>query len=149
MNALIFFEIKFNCFLGRGWICTTILLFCFLERQKKKVENIGVSFAITDISAMEVQFHSRRIPCSVVLKENKAERIHIPKRMLLFYKNILFDKVVCNSSIPSCPNDIIDYMISYSLPTLKHKTYSERIQWLCNYVYEDKKIKTKLLESIY
>lgn len=151
LNECIDFFLRSNLtvFLVEDGFVRQYYYFVFWKGRKKKVENIGVSFAITDISAMEVQFHSRRIPCSVVLKENKAERIHIPKRMLPFYKNILFDKVVCNSSIPSCPNDIIDYMISYSLPTLKHKTYSERIQWLCNYVCEDKKIKTKLLESIY
>ncbi|EQV89335.1 hypothetical protein G893_03410 [Escherichia coli KOEGE 71 (186a)] len=123
--------------------------FIFLKGRKKKVKNIGVSFAITDISAMEIQFHSRRIPCGVVLKKELPGEIYIPKKIIQFYNGNFFDTFKFDLNNSSYHNDIINYLISYSCPELKNKTYSERIKWLCGYVHEDKKIKMKQLELLY
>jgi len=109
--------------------------FPFLFQQKKTIETIDVSFAITDISAMEIQFHSRDIPCCVIIDAIDIKQLYIPKKITSFYeRNVIAeqDKII----IRGCPEEIKAYLIGYDYPYLAGKEFSERIKWLCNHVHE-------------
>lgn len=65
-----------------------------IKLRRKITNNIKVSYALTDISAMEVQFHSRKIPCGVIVNGNCKENIFIPKSYYLIINIIYFTLVM-------------------------------------------------------
>ncbi|HDS9682795.1 TPA: hypothetical protein QH931_003994, partial [Escherichia coli] len=117
--------------------------------RRKITNNIKVSYALTDISAMEVQFHSRKIPCGVIVNGNCKENVFIPKKLLSYYKHNLFHISDDILNIESCPEYIQKYLLSYSFASLENMSFKQRVSWLCEYLKEDAKIKKDKLESLY
>ncbi|MDN2262537.1 hypothetical protein FCY76_23810, partial [Escherichia coli] len=123
--------------------------FPLIKLRRKITNNIKVSYALTDISAMEVQFHSRKIPCGVIVNGNCKENVFIPKKILSYYKHNLFHVGDDILNIESCPEYIQKYILSYSFSSLENMSFKQRIRWLCEYLKEDTKIKKDKLESLY
>lgn len=123
--------------------------FPLIKLRRKITNNIKVSYALTDISAMEVQFHSRKIPCGVIVNSNSEENIFIPKKLLSYYKNNLFNINDDILNIESCPECIQKYLLSYSFAPLESMSFKQRIRWLCEYLKEDVKIKKDKLNCLY
>ncbi|EFN5578686.1 hypothetical protein FQH21_27520, partial [Escherichia coli] len=114
--------------------------FPLIKLRRKITNNIKVSYALTDISAMEVQFHSRKIPCGVIVNGNCKENVFIPKKILSYYKHNLFHVGDDILNIESCPEYIQKYILSYSFSSLENMSFKQRIRWLCEYLKEDTKI---------
>ncbi|EPB6544128.1 hypothetical protein ACRRB3_003551 [Escherichia coli] len=123
--------------------------FPLIKLRRKITNNIKVSYALTDISAMEVQFHSRKIPCGVIVNGNCKENVFIPKKLLSYYKHNLFHVGDDILNIRYCPEYIQKYILSYSFSSLENMSFKQRIRWLCEYLKEDAKIKKDKLESLY
>ncbi|WP_202752893.1 hypothetical protein [Escherichia coli] len=123
--------------------------FPLIKLRRKITNNIKVSYALTDISAMEVQFHSRKIPCGVIVNGNCKENVFIPKKLLSYYKHNLFHISDDILNIESCPEYIQKYLLSYSFASLENMSFKQRVSWLCEYLKEDAKIKKDKLESLY
>ncbi|MCK3238967.1 hypothetical protein U9Y48_24705 [Escherichia coli] len=112
----------------------------------KKNTPIEVSFALTDISAMEVQFHSKGIPCAVIMNKKIS---HMPRKMGEYYEKNSFNHVNTSLNFNKDMDDIKKYLISYSYPFLKEMSSSERVLWLCKYATHLHKEKNNELSLLY
>lgn len=113
-------------------------------------KEISVSHAITDISAMEVQFLVKNIPTMVLANRHIYEELVIPSKMSLYYSNtmVFLDKKITNAICFYSPEIILSYIESYQENSLKKLTLSKRVEWLCDYVNKYKVVQDKLRENI-
>lgn len=91
-------------------------LFCLIHRVSHKKTDLRckVNFAITDISAMEVQLISKNIPVYVLENKNSKDQYVTPKKILNYYNLIENDQ---NLLVRCLDIDQIskDYIFSYTL----------------------------------
>lgn len=111
---------------------------------------VNVSHAITDISAMEVQLLVKNIPTLVLANKHRYKELVIPNRMNLYYSNtmVYLDDRYTKSMHFYSPNIILPYIENYQKSSLKNLTFSERVEWLCEYVERKKILKTKVIQNI-
>lgn len=111
---------------------------------------VNVSHAITDISAMEVQLLVKNIPTLVLANKHRYNELVIPNRMNLYYSNtmVYLDDRYTKSMHFYSPNIILPYIENYQKSSLKNLTFSERVEWLCEYVERKKILKTKVIQNI-
>ena len=113
-------------------------------------KTVNVSYAITDISAMEVQLLVKNIPTSVLANKHRYNELVIPNRMNLYYSNtmVYLDDGYTKSMHFYSPNIILPYIESYQESSLENLTFSERVEWLCEYAERKKVLKTKVIQNI-
>lgn len=113
-------------------------------------KKINISYAITDISAMEVQLLVKKIPTIVLANKNRYEELVVPNKMDLYYTStmVYLDNEYTRSVKFYSPNIILPYIESYQEDSLKDLTFSERVEWLCGYAERKKIVKTKLIQNI-
>ena len=110
----------------------------------------NVSHAITDISAMEVQLLVKNIPTSVLANKHRYNELVIPNKMNLYYSNtmVYLDDKYSKSIRFYNPENILSYIESYQEDSLKELSFSRRVEWLCEYVEKEKKLKCKIRSGI-
>lgn len=117
---------------------------CKLISQSYK-QNIEISAAVTDISAMEMQLINKQIPTLVLFDEHYLNTLIIPKRVQYLYavNRSLHSFNFEEFSFSQQKNEIqkhYDYLISYCEENLRILPFRQRIQWLCRFAH-DKKMK--------
>lgn len=67
-----------------------------------------------------------------------------------YYSNtmVFLDKKDNNSICFYTPESIISYVESYQENSLKNLTLNKRVEWLCEYVNEEKVVRDKFRENI-
>lgn len=127
------------------FVCTSknkkFNIFKFLLTAKngcvKKINDWGaVKFAITDISAMEMQFIRKKIPCLTLIDRKYTNELYIPKRLNTYISKTFFDINDClsyDSDSEKIRDELFDYFITYPSREIAGMSYSDRIQWLCQY----------------
>ena len=113
-------------------------------------KTIKISYAITDISAMEVQLLVKNIPTTVLVNRYCYEDLVIPSRMSIYYlDNMIYlneDHDIWTQS--SNPQAIISYIESYEEGSLRKLSFRKRVEWLCEYVNKNRVLQFKRRESI-
>lgn len=109
--------------------------FKYISSNKK----ISVSYAITDISAMEVQLLMKNIPTMVVAYKYRYQELIVPERMKTYYLDSMFylddnsDQIVFTN-----PEYISSYIESYQEEFLESLSFDKRVEWLCRYVEKNR-----------
>lgn len=113
-------------------------------------QGIKISYAITDISAMEVQLLVKNIPTIVLANRYRYEDLVIPSKMSIYYlDNMIYlneDHDIWTQS--SNPEAIISYIESYQESSLRKLSLRQRVEWICRYVDKNRVLQAKLRESI-
>lgn len=134
---LFFKKNKKKVILKSSYRWNNLKLFCFLN--KISFENItqrcAISFAVTDVSAMEVQLIQKYIPTYVIFKKN----IFITKKLNSFYD--VYDINNLDIRKLKLTDDNIKYIYSYTHKELENKQASERVNILTNFVNKLKRDK--------
>jgi hypothetical protein len=109
----------------------------FFKKEKIneiKFQDVNVRYAITDISAMEAQFISKNIPCSVLVSNESLEIIPLPKLLKSQSNNnfILDRDHITHSSIKTL-QFLRDYYFSYPEGLNEESSIQCRIEWLCQH----------------
>lgn len=115
---------------------------CKLKKYDLRL-NLQVQAAIVDISAMEMQLISTKIPTIVLYQKNMLTDLIIPSHIKHLYN--------LESSIDVCDFGSLDitkrmkeieeyrtYLLSYQHEFLESMNFRQRIGWLCEYVVEKK-----------
>lgn len=120
--------------------------FKYISSDKK----VNISYAITDISAMEIQLLVRNVPTVVLANKQRYEELVIPNKMRTYYlDNMIYLDAHTKRSIGfSNPEAIISYIESYEEKFLKSLSLSERVEWLCEYADKKRVLRAKTRESI-
>lgn len=120
--------------------------FKYISSDKK----VNISYAITDISAMEVQLLVRNVPTVVLANKQRYKELVIPNKMRTYYlDNMIYLDAYTKRSIGfSNPEAIISYIESYEEKFLKSLSLSERVEWLCEYADKNRVLRAKIRESI-
>ena len=113
-------------------------------------QGIKISYAITDISAMEVQLLVKNIPTIVLANRYRYEDLVIPSKMSIYY---LDNMIYLNEghdiwTQSSNPEAIISYIESYQESSLRKLSLRQRVEWICRYVDKNRVLQAKLRESI-
>ncbi|WP_347464024.1 hypothetical protein ABEF85_14730 [Acinetobacter thermotolerans] len=117
--------------------------------QQYLYQSIGISMAVVDISAMEMQLLNKHIPILVLFEDYIVKDLVIPKRVQHLYdldrslnalniEDFDFDKQLCEIERN------YDYFISYHEEHLKFLSFKQRIQWLCQF---GKNTKAELMQK--
>lgn len=111
---------------------------------------ISVSHAITDISAMEVQLLVKNIPTTVLANRHIYEELVIPNNMALYYSNTMMflEQKDNNSLCFYSPEIILSYIEGYEDESLERLSFNKRVEWLCRFVNENRVSQAKVRESI-
>lgn len=96
-----------------------------LSKPKKKIK-----CAITDISAMEMQFVYEKIPTYVCVENSTLKRLVIPRKIQHLYTSNAIEDFDTRLKFF---HQHYNYFFSYTDESLKNMTYQDRIIWLCNY----------------
>ncbi|MEC9839138.1 hypothetical protein RCM62_17260 [Escherichia marmotae] len=143
------------------FVCTSknkkFNIFKFLLTAKngcvKKINDWGaVKFAITDISAMEMQFIRKKIPCLTLIDSKYANELYIPKRLDTYVSKTFFDINDClsyDSDLEKIRDELFDYFITYPSEDIARMSYSNRIQWLCQHTTRLMHKRNKFLKENY
>ncbi|MGL6000596.1 MAG: hypothetical protein ACRCZ4_00515 [Plesiomonas sp.] len=125
----------------------------FLFFKKIKASNfkktyLPVKYALTDISAMEVQFISKGIPCGVFKNDEIVKTLTIPKSLNTHY----ISTFIPEDEMEIKKNNLLDkeyykYFLSYPLGLSDLTPYRDRINWLCHYATLDKNTRIKKLKD--
>lgn len=102
-----------------------------------------ISFAITDISAMEMQFIHEKIPTYVLTDVDQISQLIIPRKVQHLYCNDL------NLSVDERDTFFkanYDYFFGYIDASLSKMTHKDRLIWLCRYTTA---LKQKKREEIF
>lgn len=120
--------------------------FKYISSDKK----VSISYAITDISAMEIQLLVRNVPTVVLANKQRYKELVIPNKMRTYYlDNLVYLDDYTKQSIGfSNPETIISYIESYEEKFLKNLGLSERVEWLCEYADKNRVLRAKIRESI-
>lgn len=121
-------------------------MFNFFSKKHKSSlspEKIPVKYALTDISAMEVQFLSKGIPCGVFAEKEIIKTLSIPKALKKHYN----DRFIYNEIIKHLPlnNEIYNYFFSYPSGLDASTPFNKRIYWLCNHTWQERTLREKQL----
>jgi len=128
-------------------------LFSFLYKKRKTLESskqLSVKYALTDISAMEVQFLSKGIPCGVFIERETLRTLTIPRELKAHYK----DRFIYNeeNSLIKCPpltKKHYYYFFSYPQGMDECTPLNKRVHWLCAYTEKELTLKKKQLLEKY
>ncbi|RJT46761.1 hypothetical protein [Rahnella woolbedingensis] len=110
--------------------------FTSLDEKDSYLKKIGVKYAITDISAMEMQFINKRIPCVVLIDTDYTSNLLIPKKLDAFYSHAFIsndDIIDFHPTYEPIRNKLINYFFSYPSNEVAHTCFRKRIEWLCGY----------------
>ena len=113
-------------------------------------KTVNVSHAITDISAMEVQLLVKDIPTLVLANKHRYNELVISNKMNSYYSNTMVyldDKYIKSIQFYK-PETILSYIESYQEESLKELSFNRRVEWLCEYVQKEKKLKCKIRSCI-
>ena len=127
--------------------------FSFLPFKKKKSKQscYKVAYALTDISAMEVQFISKDIPCSVFIKDEHECNLAIPSSLKSYYEKTFIrenDKDI-TLHLHHQIKESKPYFLSFTNPELETQSYDKRLSWLCAYTHAAIKEQRKTLFNTY
>lgn len=95
-----------------------------------------VRFSITDISAMEMQFVNKCIPCLVLVKKEFVSQLSIPKKVTSYCSKIFFyehEELLYDPKTNEECNKLNDYFFSYPSINVEEASISDRIKWLCEH----------------
>lgn len=114
-------------------------LFSKRKNNVELPERLSVQYALTDISAMEVQFLYKGIPCSLFTDKVKVRNLAIPKVLIEHYK----DRFIYSDSesIIKCPpmnKEYYSYFFSYPSELDKSMSFNERVTWLCKHTEKER-----------
>lgn len=112
--------------------------FLYSLRNKKEIK-IEVKHAITDISAMEMQFINKKIPCTVLIDNNFASKSLIPTKLNEYYATVFSleaSLIEFHSNSIKIRDELLNYFITYPSSEIKNYTFRERVSWLCDYTKE-------------
>ena len=130
--------IKSNITLKDRWSFSGCLL-----KKHDQLSNLKIQAAVVDISAMEMQLLSERIPTIVLYREQQLSNLIIPSHIKHLYsvdqsiENCDFDQL--DLSVRTLEiEDYYNYLIGYHEPFLEEMSFRERLQWLCHYATERK-----------
>ena len=102
-------------------------------------KRINVSYAISDISAMEVQLLVKNIPTMVVANEHRYKELIVPKRMKTYYLDSMFYLDGNSNQIAFAnPKSVSSYIESYHEAFLENLSFEKRVEWLCGYVEKNR-----------
>ncbi|MGP5548343.1 hypothetical protein [Psychrobacter alimentarius] len=112
-------------------------------------KNINISYAVTDISAMEIQLLVKNVPTIVLANSHVYNELIIPNKMANYYSDtVLFLNKKSSSVCFQSPKSIKFYVESYHEKTLKYLSFDKRIEWLCGYINENKVLQSELTQNI-
>jgi hypothetical protein len=103
-------------------------------------QDIYVSEAFCDISAMEAQLLAKKIPVRVFIKKdnnyfcNEILKSH-------YGKNGIFESEKIKEANVMFDDQTYDYMFGYSKEEIKELPLSKRVDWLVNYIQKIKNVK--------
>lgn len=150
LNSLI--EYKVNVIIAENNLTLKNRLQSFYKGFKYISTNrkVNISYAITDISAMEVQLIIKNIPTLVLANKKRYEELVMPNKMRAYYLNsmVYLDTFNNKPTTFSNPETIIPYVKSYQEDYLEKLSLSERVEWLCEYANKHRVLRTKIRENI-
>ena len=112
-------------------------------------KRINVSYAISDISAMEVQLLVKNIPTMVVANEHRYKELIVPKRMKTYYLDSMFYLDGNSNQIAFAnPKSVSSYIESYHEAFLENLSFERRVEWLCGYVEKNRISQIKHRDSL-
>lgn len=119
-----------------------------VSAPKKK----AIAGAVVDISAMEMQLLSEKIPTLVLYRAAQLEDLVIPERVKYLYSKeqaLDHDGAVLDLNIRATQiAQHQDYLIGYHEPNLEQMSFQARIQWLCQYaMQQNKQLQQKYLDA--
>lgn len=120
--------------------------------QNQSTDKISVKYALTDISAMEMQFYNQKIPYAVLIKSDSVKFLSIPSKMNSYYSGIFVpeDKEIEIDDISMFESQVMNsYLFSYHKDELLIKSYKERIAWLCHYTNQHRVEYMESLQEVY
>lgn len=126
-------------------------VFNLFSRNDNK-SHISVKFALTDISAMEMQFYRNGIPYAVLVNKESLSTLSIPSRMNEYYSRVFISEekdIVIDSHDFFADNELKRYLLSYHQDGLHAKNFRERIEWLCDFTASHKKNALAQLQKTY
>lgn len=106
----------------------------FFQNYITPTIDIEVKYAITDISAMEMQFIRKKIPCSVLIDNNFVSKLIIPKFLDKFYSKVFLaenDEIIFDKEYESQRDELYNYFFTYPSSDVENKIFRDRIIWLC------------------
>lgn len=118
----------------------------------KSSSYFNVRFALTDISAMEMQFYKNNIPYAIFVTKDTLSTLSIPSRMDFYYAKVFIpeDKKITIDSLDFfVDNELKKYLLSYHQENLHSQDFKARIEWLCTYTADHKQNALEILRSTY
>lgn len=109
---------------------------------------VSVCHAFSDISAMEIQFLSKGIPCGVFSNKEKSRSLSIPKFLDEHYSNnFIDDRTSLIKKLEIIPPHIYDYLFSFPEGIDFSTPFKNRIHWLCKHAINQSELKKKTLSA--
>lgn len=102
--------------------------FSKVEKIDINGKSVEICFAITDISAMEMQFFHENIPTCVFVNQDQISGLIIPRKV-----QHLYDHELSLDAREQFVKLNRDYFFGYVNSTLLKMSYKNRLIWLCNY----------------
>lgn len=127
-------------------------IFARKTNTSKTTTIIDIKLALTDISAMEMQFVSKGIPCMVLTNSDTLSQLFIPKVLEEYRSKVFYseeDSLVYRKGANDIRNELFNYLITYPSISIKKSHYDKRIKWLCNYAIEHQDKRNSLLANKY
>lgn len=126
-------------------------IFMQFKKNNNLEKKIEVSYAITDISAMEMQFISRNIPCVVLADNQTLQTLLIPKVMNKYYSRVLIsenENISFHEDSLDIRSSLMNYLITYPSDEILKMDFRARINWLCEFTSVHKKeLREKLINE--
>ncbi|WP_333662027.1 hypothetical protein [Acinetobacter sp.] len=127
-----------------------------LKRRLYQYQDIykecSISYAITDISAMEIQLLIKKIPVTVFTIKDRYESLIIPKVIKSYYQNSMHF-IDCDEPkkifISKVESGYLSYIEDFQEESLSKVNWSERIRWLCCFVNQLREKKVNSLLTVY
>ncbi len=127
-------------------------LFRFPKGNSIPPSSIPVRYAITDISAMEMQFINKKIPCMILINDASVKKLSIPNKLNEYYARVLVPEdcpIKYDAESEFLLEQLYEYLLTYPSPDISEKSVGDRVKWLCQHTKAHLKEKNNHLISQY